>query len=230
MVRYYLYFMNLPFLAITGKISIVVSLLFVLLVFPKALLEGKESGASSGKYPSPSTDISQIKLANLSSDINMLQAKVARLEMLVEQLNRENAELRVELGEKADKDNQYVTKSELSGALNELSQDLINNDTKQKNSIISEVSQLMERLAIQTESALKALAESIEAQPVVDPTIQFSDDYSKEGVAYTVQSGDTLSEIARRFNSTVSDIQNANRITDPSKLQVGRTIFVPKSE
>ena len=53
-------------------------------------------------------------------------------------------------------------------------------------------------------------------------------DYPKSGITYTVQSGDSISKIARKNNSRIKWIQDANKISDPSKLQVGDEIFIPQ--
>lgn len=44
---------------------------------------------------------------------------------------------------------------------------------------------------------------------------------------YTVVSGDTLSSIARRANSTVNQLASANCISDPSRISVGQSLRVP---
>lgn len=44
---------------------------------------------------------------------------------------------------------------------------------------------------------------------------------------YTVQSGDSLYEIARAFNSSSDAIVQANRIPDPARLVVGQALVVP---
>ena len=44
---------------------------------------------------------------------------------------------------------------------------------------------------------------------------------------YTIASGDTLSSIARRVNSTVNQLANANCISDPSRITVGQSLRVP---
>ena len=44
---------------------------------------------------------------------------------------------------------------------------------------------------------------------------------------YVVQPGDTLSGIATRFNVTIDDLVEANRIVDPDALQVGQEITIP---
>ena len=44
---------------------------------------------------------------------------------------------------------------------------------------------------------------------------------------YEVQSGQTLSEIARAFNCTVKEIMQASGIQDASKIRVGQKIYIP---
>lgn len=44
---------------------------------------------------------------------------------------------------------------------------------------------------------------------------------------YVVQPGDTLSAIATRFNVTLDDLVEANRIVNPDALQVGQEITIP---
>ena len=44
---------------------------------------------------------------------------------------------------------------------------------------------------------------------------------------YEVQSGQTLSEIARAFNCTVKEIMAASGIQDAAKIRVGQKIYIP---
>jgi LysM repeat protein len=63
------------------------------------------------------------------------------------------------------------------------------------------------------------------ASPVSTP--QFNDDYPKEGTTYTVQKGDTLVVIAKKTGAKAKDILNANKLSDPSKIFAGQTLFIP---
>lgn len=44
---------------------------------------------------------------------------------------------------------------------------------------------------------------------------------------YVVQPGDTMSELATRFDTTVEEILVANELSDPNALQVGEELIIP---
>lgn len=44
---------------------------------------------------------------------------------------------------------------------------------------------------------------------------------------YTVQAGDTLSDLAQRFNTSVDELVAANSLLDPNVLQPGDTLIIP---
>lgn len=45
---------------------------------------------------------------------------------------------------------------------------------------------------------------------------------------YTVVKGDTLTKIAKRFNTTVDTLVTINHISDRNRIYVGQILFVPK--
>ncbi len=45
--------------------------------------------------------------------------------------------------------------------------------------------------------------------------------------AYTVKSGDTLAEIARRFDLSLEELVEANNLADPNRLEVGQELVLP---
>jgi len=53
---------------------------------------------------------------------------------------------------------------------------------------------------------------------------------SPDGETYTVESGDTLSEIAQRFDTTVEAIVESNDLDDPDTLAVGDELIIPPAE
>jgi len=48
-----------------------------------------------------------------------------------------------------------------------------------------------------------------------------------EMLIYIVQEGDTLYEIALRYEVTVDDIIEANDLSDPNALTIGQELFIP---
>ena len=44
---------------------------------------------------------------------------------------------------------------------------------------------------------------------------------------YKIRQGDTLSEIAQRFGTTVDDLARHNNIADPNRIRAGQTIEIP---
>ena len=47
-------------------------------------------------------------------------------------------------------------------------------------------------------------------------------------ITYTLQPGDTLSEIAERFGTTVSSLSALNGISDPNLIYAGNTLRIPQ--
>ncbi len=47
--------------------------------------------------------------------------------------------------------------------------------------------------------------------------------------SYTVQPGDALYEIARRYNTTVENIVAVNNIPNPNQISIGQTLMIPAS-
>lgn len=165
-------------------------------------------------------------VADLQQDMALLRREVGQLRLEVEQLRRENEELSRRLrgvqsstvGTEAVRQQVSLVKSEV-GAQNE----------SLKREIIALVKKDLEAMAAQTNSNIQKLAAVIGTRPQADLPANFSDDYPKTGVTYTVQSGDSISRIARKMNSRIKWIQDANKIADPSRgLRVGDEIFVPQ--
>jgi uncharacterized protein YhaN len=44
---------------------------------------------------------------------------------------------------------------------------------------------------------------------------------------YRIQSGDTLTRVAREFGVSLNDLMDANPDTDPNRLQIGQAIVIP---
>jgi LysM repeat protein len=184
----------------------------------KRLLWGCVFAASAGAQ----TTSTQIELANLREDVRGLVQRVGELSLRVEQLERDNSELR---GRAGAAEKSYVTLTQLNEAIAVLNQAIRSADASTKSETLQQVSGQMEKLARQTNAAIDSLAKGMATRAPVQTT--FSEDYAKEGISYTVQKGDTLAVIARKTGAKVQDIVNANRLADPSRINVGQTLFIP---
>lgn len=170
----------------------------------------------TAQTPALRSDPAAMRLASLEQDIQLLQRQTGQLTLELENARREIEALRRRdsADPKADAINQLAAN---------LRAQFIAEDQRNRLEIVEEVKRLLERYAQGTRPAAAPAAKAEEVS-----TVNFTDDYPKEGVPYTVQKGDTLSDIARKMNSTVKDIQNANRISDPKTIKVGQTLFIPQ--
>ncbi|HEY8993433.1 MAG TPA: LysM peptidoglycan-binding domain-containing protein [Lacunisphaera sp.] len=162
------------------------------------------------------------ELAALRQDVLLLNQRVGELTMTVEQLTRDNAALQEKAGRS------YATVEQLNKAIADVNRTMQAELGDQKKEVLAQVAGQLEKLGRQTNAALDSLAKNQATRPVVQTT--FSDDFPKEGINYTVQSGDSLAVIARKNNAKQQDIINANKISDPSRIRVGQTLFIPQGK
>lgn len=163
----------------------------------------------------------QVELANLREDVRGLAQRVGDLTLKIEQLEREISALRSKAG-LAEKS--FVTLNQLHEAIADLNRELRAAIANSKTEALQQVGAQMEKLANQTNAALDSLAKAQATRPAVQ---SFNESYAKEGVSYTVQKGDTLAVIAKKTGARQQDIINANKLTDPSRIVVGQTLFIP---
>ena len=163
-----------------------------------------------------------VMLANLRQEVDLLTQRMGELSLRVEQLEKENADLT-----KAAAGNQQnaATLSQLNTAIADLTRDIKAANAQTKSEVLTIVATQMENLAKQTNAALDAMSRGRSSAAATPAS--FSENFPKEGVPYTVQPGDTLSKIAQKTGAKLSDIVNANKITDPTKVKVGQVLFIP---
>jgi LysM repeat protein len=164
----------------------------------------------------------QFEIANLREDVRGLTQRVGELTLRLEQLERENAELR---HRSSVSDKSYATVAQLNAAVADMAQNIRTAVAGAKSETLQHVSSQLEKLGKQTNAALDSLAKTQATRPAVQT--DFAEDYPKEGVRYTVQKGDSLAGIAKKTGAKQQDIVNANKITDPSRIAVGQTLFIP---
>jgi LysM repeat protein len=164
----------------------------------------------------------QIELANLREDVRGLSQRVAELTLRVEQAERENAELRRRA---AADSSARVTLAQLQEAVADAQKAAREAVATSKTETLQHVAAQIEKLAKQTNAAIDSLAKAQSPRPA--PTIKFAEDFPKDGISYTVQKGDTLAVIAKKTGAKQQDIINANKLSDPSRIVVGQTLFIP---
>lgn len=164
-----------------------------------------------------------VELANMREDVRLLTQRVGEMQLRIELLEKENGELRAKAAGAAQS---YATVAQLNDAIADLNRTIKSSVSASRTETLQQVSIQMEKLAKQTNVALDSLAKGMATRaPVAPPS--FTDDYVKEGISYTVQKGDSLALIAKKTSARQQDIINANKITDPSKIQAGQTLFIP---
>ena len=171
------------------------------------------TGAQTAGGQSLATDV-----ANMREDLRILTQRVGELALTVEQLQRENTALR---SQTANSVQAYATVQQLNEAVNDLNRAIKAGDEATAERVAAQIKKLGEA----TNVALDSLAKGQAQRAAVQTT--FNDKFPSEGISYTVQKGDTLAVIARKTGGKTQDIINANKIADPSKIQVGQTLFIP---
>ena len=169
----------------------------------------------------------KILLANLKQDIELVNREVTGLRSEVEMLRRENAQLRISVEqasrEKSNKREDRIV-LELQNRLQALEL-AFNQSERARGSTQKELNQKFQQIIEQMNRGFDQVSKSTNPTP---QTPTFSNDYPKNGFVHVVEKGETVSSIAQKYKSKVSWIIDANQISDPTKVFVGRELFVPQ--
>ena len=123
----------------------------------------KDDLAKVGIRVSPAPLEFNTLIANLREDVRGLTQRVGELSLRLEQLERENAELR-QRSNAAGKS--YATVSQLSEAVADMARDVRASVAASKNETLQHVSAQLEKLGKQTNAALESLAKTQPAKSV----------------------------------------------------------------
>ena len=170
-----------------------------------------------------------VQVANLKQDLELISRELAGLRSEVELLRRENAQLRVVVDSvsKKSNSNQGLSPAQLiqiNSRLSSLEKRVQENATSQEK-IQSNVNQQIQELINQMNQGFEQISKS--AVPTA-PAKTFSKDYPQKGFVHKVEKGETVSSIAKKYESKVKWIIDANQIADPTKVFVGKELFVPQ--
>lgn len=81
-----------------------------------------------------------------------------------------------------------------------------------------------------TQEASATPTPEVSLPPAPEPTRSAAPKESGKQKTYVVKSGDTLSAIAKRFDTTVNAIVKANDIKDPDVIAVGDKFVIPQGQ
>jgi LysM repeat protein len=171
----------------------------------------------------------RIMMANLKQDLELINREVTGLRSEVELLRRENAQLRVVL-EQVSRSPQSNQETGLVLELQNRMQVLelaLKQSERARESMQDGVNQKFKQMIEQMNLGFEQVT-SQNKQKSVPQTQSFSTDYPKNGFVHKVEKGETVSSIAQKYQSKVSWIIDANQIADPTKVFVGRELFVPQ--
>ena len=160
------------------------------------------------------------ELANLREDVRLLTQTVGSLSIKVEQLERENDALRKQVASTSQTTG-LASVAQLNEAVESLNAAIKSGDAATAAAAAAQI----KKLGDATNAALDSVAKGQATRAPVQTT--FTENFPAEGISYTVQKGDTLSTIARKTGAKLSDIINANKIADPTRVRVGDTLFIP---
>lgn len=169
----------------------------------------------------------KILLANLKQDLELINREVASLRSEVEMLRRENAQLRVAI----DQNDRSAKQGQQTGLILEMQNRLqsldlaLKQSERERGATQEEINKKFQQIIEQMNRGFDQVTQS-STSSTQTPT--FSNDYPKNGFVHKVEKGETVSSIAQKYKSKVSWIINANQIADPTKVFVGRELFVPQ--
>jgi LysM repeat protein len=178
---------------------------------------------------SPFTSWGNVQVANLKQDLELISRELTGLRSEVELLRRENAQLRVvvdSFSKKANSD-QGISAAQVIQINSRLSslEKRVQANTGSQATIQTSVNQQMQELIKQMNDGFETVSKST-ATPT--PAKTFSTDYPQKGFVHKVEKGETVSSIAKKYESKVKWIIDANQIADPTKVFVGKELFVPQ--
>ena len=171
-----------------------------------------------------------VQVANLKQDLELISREVAGLRSEVELLRRENAQLRVVVDSFSKKTNSSQNLSsaqvvQLNARIASLEKRVQANSSSQSQiqaNTDNQIQELIKQMNLGFDKVSKSTPSPV-------PAKSFSTDYPQKGFVHKVEKGETVSSIAKKYKSKVSWIINANQISDPTKVFVGKELFVPQN-
>ena len=170
-----------------------------------------------------------VQVANLKQDLELVARELASLRTEVELLRRENAQLRVNFEEatrtaKAKNGGSQGQFLQLDSRIRNL-ENRISANTQSIQGLKSSFDKNLNDLVIKMNKNFDQIGSRSSSN---SSTPVFSSDYPENGLVHKVEKGETVSSIAKKYNSKIKWIIDANQIPDPTKVFAGKELFVPQ--
>jgi len=196
---------------------------FVLAGFAVLFFSGCSSPLFEGTiFDQRGRDRNKSELAQIKTSSEMTSIECQRLSEQIAALNRNQQLIDNRLrGIEAQLSSGSQTQQEVAALRRDL--EIVRSDREKLRSQITEdLATKIEKVAVKQQKALEA-----SQRQTVSPPANNQSSAARSGYEHKVEPGQTLSEIARGYNTTVSKIIKANNIKDPSTIRVGQILFIP---
>ena len=169
----------------------------------------------------------------MKQDMELVSRELAGLRTEVELLRRENAQLRVTVEQLTRRQNSTSGDAQgLSRQMDARLQSLerrASQGEKEQIALQKNFDKKLKDLIAEMNAAFSQVnGPSTNGAPGGAPGASFSTDYPKNGFVHKVEKGETVSSIAVKYSSKIKWIIDSNRINDPTKVFVGKELFVPQ--
>ena len=169
-----------------------------------------------------------VQLANLKQDMELVSRQVVGLRSEVELLRRENAQLRVSVEQLSRRQNSASGSltQQVDTRLQELERRASQGE-KEQIALKKHIDKKFKDLVAEMNKAISQVNKSSSSASST-PAKTFSSDYPQKGFVHKVERGETVSSVALKYKSKIKWIIDANQIGDPTKVFVGKELFVPQ--
>ena len=182
---------------------------------------------ASVSWASSLTGNPNVQLANLKQDMELVSRELAGLRSEVELLRRENAQLRVSVEQLTRRQNSPANdgRTNQDARLHAL-ENRASRSEKEQVTLQQNLDKKIKELIAEMNKVISQVNKPSGGSS--SPIPSFSVDYPQKGFVHKVAKGETVSSIAQKHKSRVKWIIDANQIADPTKVFVGKELFVPQ--
>ena len=168
-----------------------------------------------------------VQLANLKQDMELVSRELAGLRTEVELLRRENAQLRISVEQLTRRQNSTANDGGTrQDARLQALESRATRSEKEQVALQQNLDKKIKELIAEMNKVISQVNKPSGGN--FSPVPSFSDDYPQKGFVHKVESGETVSSIAQKHKSRIKWIIDANQIADPTKVFVGKELFVPQ--